>query len=33
MSGNKWWSKKFGAKLLSNLVTFSILYSDKKLDF
>ena len=33
MSGNKWLSTKVGAKLLSNLVTFSILYSDNKLDF
>ena len=33
MSDNKWWSTKVGAKLLSYLVTFSILSSDIPLDF
>ena len=33
MSGNEWWSTKFGAKLLSDLVIFSILSSDIPLDF
>ena len=33
MSDNKWWSTKVGAKLLSDLVTFSILSSDIPLDF
>ena len=36
MSGNKWWSTKIGAKLLSDLVTFSIFSifsSDIPLDF
>ena len=33
MSGNKWWSIKVGAKLLSNLVIFSIFSSDNPLDF
>ena len=33
MSGNKWWSTKDGAKLLSNLNIFLILYSDIPLDF
>ena len=32
MSGNKWWSTKV-AKLLSDLVTFSILSSEIPLDF
>ena len=32
MSGIKWWSK-FGTKLLSRLVMFSILSSDIPLDF
>ena len=33
MSGNKWWSTKVGAKLLSDLVKFSILSYDIPLDF
>ena len=33
MSGNTWWSTKVGAKLLFNLVAFSILSSDIPLDF
>ena len=33
MSGNKWWSTKVGAKLLSDLVLFSILSYDIPLDF
>ena len=33
MSGNKWGSTKVGAKLLSDLVKFSILSSDISLDF
>ena len=33
MSDNKWWSTKVGAKLLSDLVTLSILSSDIPLDF
>ena len=33
MSGNKWWSTKVGAKLLSDLVMFPILSSDISLDF
>ena len=33
MSGNKWWYTKVGAKLLSDLVIFSILSSDIPLDF
>ena len=33
MSGNTWWSTKFGAKLLSDLVTFSIFYFDITLNF
>ena len=31
--GNKWWSTKAGAKLLSDSVIFSILYFDIPLDF
>ena len=33
MSGNTWWSKKAGAKLLSDLAIFSIFSSDVWLDF
>ena len=33
MSGNKWWSAKVGAKLLSDLVMFSKLSSEILLDF
>ena len=33
MFGNKWWSTKVGAKLLSNLAMFSRLSSDTPLDF
>ena len=33
ISGNKWWSTKIDAKLLSDVVTFSILSSDIPLDF
>ena len=33
MSGNKWWSAKVGAKLLPDLVIFSIHSSDIPLDF
>ena len=33
MSGNKWWSTKVGAKLLSDLVTFSIFFSNIPLGF
>ena len=33
MSGNKWGSTKVGAKLLSDLVIFSILSCDIQLDF
>ena len=33
MTGNKSWSTKVGAKLLSDLVIFSILFSDVPLDF
>ena len=33
MFGRKWWSKKVGAKLLSDLVVFSIFYSDMPIDF
>ena len=33
MSDNNWWSTKVGAKLLSDLVIFSILYFDIPLDF
>ena len=33
MSGNKWWSTKVGAKLLPDLVIFSVLSSDIPLDF
>ena len=33
MSGNKWWSTKVRAKLLSDLVIFSILSSEIPLDF
>ena len=33
MSGNKWWLKEVGAKLLSDLVIFSTLSSDNALDF
>ena len=32
MSGNKWWSTKVGAKLLSDLVIFSKLSSEIPLD-
>ena len=32
MPGNKWWSIKIGAKLLSDLVIFSILSSEILLD-
>ena len=33
MSGNKWWSTKVAAKLLSDLVIFSKFPSDFPLDF
>ena len=33
MSGKKWWSTKFGAKLLSDLVILSILSYGIPLDF
>ena len=33
MSGNTWWSTKVGAKLLSDLVIFSIFSFDITLDF
>ena len=33
MPGNTWWSTKVGAKLLLDLVIFSILASDISLDF
>ena len=33
MSWNKWWPAKVGTKFLSDLVIFSILYSDIQLDF
>ena len=33
MSGNKSWSSKIDAKLLSDLVIFSIISSDTQLDF
>ena len=33
MSGNKWWSTKVGAKLLPDLVIFSILSSVIQFDF
>ena len=33
MSGSTWWSIKFGAKLLSDLVIFSIFSLDISLDF
>ena len=33
MSGNKWWSTKVGAKLLSDLVIFSIFSCETPLDF
>ena len=33
MSGNTWWSTKFGAKLPSDLVIFSIFSSDTQSDF
>ena len=33
MSGNKWWSTRVGAKLLSALAMFSIFFSDIPLDF
>ena len=33
MSGNKWWSTKVGAKLLFDLVIFSIFSPDIPLDF
>ena len=33
MFGNTWWSTKVGAKLLSDLVIFSIFSSDIPLDF
>ena len=32
MPGNKWWSKKVWAKFLSDLVIFSIIFSDIPLD-
>ena len=32
MPGNKWWSTKIGAKLLSDLIIFSILPSEIPLD-
>ena len=32
MSGKKWWSTKVGAKLLSDLVIFSMFSSDIPLD-
>ena len=33
MSGNKWWSTRFGAKLFSYLVIFSLFSSEIPLDF
>ena len=33
MSGNKWWSTKIGAKLLSDVVIILTLSSDVPLDF
>ena len=33
MSGNKWWSTKVSAKLLYDLVIFSIIFSDIPIDF
>ena len=33
MSDNTWWSTKVGAKLLSDLVIFSICFCDIALDF
>ena len=33
MSGNKWWPIKVGAKLLSDLVIFSLFSSDISWDF
>ena len=33
MFGYEWWSTKVGVKLLSDLVVFSILFSDIPLDF
>ena len=33
MPGNKWWSKEVVAKLLSDLVIFSIFSCDTPLDF
>ena len=33
MSGNTWYSTKFGANMLSDLVIFSIVSSDFPLDF
>ena len=33
MSGNKWWPIKVGAKLLSDLVIFSLFSSDIPWDF
>ena len=33
MFGNEWWPRKVGAKLLRDLVIFSILSSDTPLDF
>ena len=33
MHGNKWWSTKVGAKLVSDLVIFSIFSSEIPLDF
>ena len=33
MSGNKWWSANVGARFLSELVTFLILFCEIPLDF
>ena len=33
MSGNEWWSSKVGAKLIPDLVIFSMFSSDIPLDF
>ena len=33
MFGNKWWLTKVGEKLMSNLVIFSIFFSDIPLGF
>ena len=33
MSGNTWWSTYVGTKRISDLVIFSIIFSDIQLDF